>query len=147
MVDVIDLDGAVPTGPPSPMPARRGAATWLRVDLVDVRQSTVQRVRIWPEGHMLQIAGQSLLRQVPLASVDWGRVVGPAAQRMARLPDGSALCAIEAQAWDDWCARTVQAALAARSSGPKPPRRPWQRLWPLGTVALALLALGVILGR
>jgi hypothetical protein len=119
---------------------RRGAA-WLRVDLVDTRQSTVQRVRIWAEGHMLQIAGHKLLRQVPLAAVDWGSTMGPASQRMARLPDGSALCAIQTQAWDDWCDRTV------RSPQPPAPPLPWPRLWPLGTVALALLALGVFLGR
>jgi len=120
---------------------RRGAA-WLRVDLVDTRQSTVQRVRIWAEGHMLQIAGHTLLRQVPLAAVDWGAALGPAGQRMARLPDGSALCAIQTQAWDDWCDRTVRSPRAASA-----PPLPWPSLWPLGTVALALLALGLFLSH
>jgi hypothetical protein len=47
---------------------------------------------------------------VPLTQVDWRREMGPARHRMARLPDGSALCAVQPQEWDDWCRLAVPAA-------------------------------------
>ncbi len=114
----------------------RRPARWLRVDLVDVRQATVQRVRIWTEGPMLQIAGQSLLRQVPLTQIDWRQEMGPSRHRMARLPDGSTLCAVQPQEWDDWC----QLAVTSTQTRHVPAAR--RLLW-IGVVAiLGLLWLG-----
>jgi hypothetical protein len=113
----------------------RRPARWLRVDLVDVRQATVQRVRIWTEGPMLQIAGQSLLRQVPLAQIDWRHQMGPARRRMARLPDGSALCAVQPQDWDDWFKLAVPSATGRHTP------TPWLRLGMMAA-GLGLMALG-----
>ncbi len=157
MVSSIDRTGVDPGAPPLPSfwaagpasstddnsgavasrlaSAQRRQARWLRVDLVDVRQSTVQRVRIWTEGPMLQIAGQSLLRQVPLAQIDWRHQMGPARRRMARLPDGSALCAVQPQDWDDWFKLAVPSATGRHTP------TPWLRLGVMAA-ALGLMVLG-----
>ncbi|MEY4766164.1 MAG: hypothetical protein RI907_2837 [Pseudomonadota bacterium] len=74
----------------------------LRADLVDLRHATAQPVRIWLEGGLLQIAGPQVLKQVPWAQIDWFTPADPTLQRMARLPDGSRLCAVDATAWDLW---------------------------------------------
>jgi hypothetical protein len=119
------LPGLTTSSPGGPTAGPR-----LSVDLVDVRRATVQPVRIWLEGPMLQMAGRGLLRQVPMAHIDWHQSMPPQTPRTARLPDGSALCAANPQEWDAWCRLSLQAVRPALSPAHGP------RLW--GSVALGL---------
>ncbi len=129
-------DPALP-GRTTPSPGGPTAGPRLSVDLLDVRRATVQPVRIWLEGPMLQVAGRGLLRQVPMAHIDWHPSMPPQSPRMARLPDGSALCATNPQEWDAWCQRSLPSVRPTLY----PPLGP--RLWGSVAVGLTLVMLAV----
>ena len=110
--------------------AQAGRGLRLRVDLVDIRNTSVRPVQIWLEGDMLQIAAPGLMRQVALPQIDWHHSLGRQFRQTARLPDGSALCAIQPEEWDVWCAHALRPAAVHET---------WQRAdwwWLIGAVAL-----------
>jgi hypothetical protein len=91
------------------------------VDYVDRRGAPAQRVFIWMEQGMLQLAGHGVLRQIPIHHVNWPShaASGP---RTARLADGGLLHTHDGAAWDAWVSRQGMGLPSAIKS---PPSRRW----------------------
>jgi Zn-dependent protease with chaperone function len=95
----------------------------------DGHSGAVHEVLLWCEGEMLQIAGKTLMRQAPLRQVQWPERTrhGP---RLAHLPGGGSVQALESAQWDDWVAQTgLGESLVVRA----------QQSWRWALLATALL--------
>jgi len=76
-------------------------ATRLLVDYFDGLSARAHRVSMWIENDMLQLAGRDLIRQVPLAKVQWPERTRHGF-RQAHFADGGQVQALDAQQWDTW---------------------------------------------
>jgi Zn-dependent protease with chaperone function len=73
----------------------------LSVDYFDGHVSRAHRVSMWLEGHMLQLHGDDVIRQVPLPKVQWPERTRHG-MRLAHFSDGGSIQALDAAAWDEW---------------------------------------------
>jgi len=79
-------------------------STRLCMDYFDGRSAQAHPVLVWIDQGMLQLAGQGLLKQIPLRQVRWPERTRHGA-RLAHLGDGGSLHTRDSAAWDAWAHR------------------------------------------
>jgi hypothetical protein len=91
-------------------------------DYFDGHNAAAHRVSVWMADGMLQMAGRDVIRQVPLAQVQWSRP-DESTTRLIWLDDGCIVQSLNAADWDAWLAR--QALAAPKPSSPSGLGKPW----------------------
>lgn len=113
----------------------------LPVHYGDGVHARVHRVQMWVEHGMLQLAGDGLIRQVPLSRVRWSGPQG-SGLRFAHFTDGGGIQALDPAAWDQWLGQQgLSARPALAPSGLNGQRNPSSLSWRCATLATALLML------
>jgi len=113
----------------------------LPVHYGDGVHARVHRVQMWVEHGMLQLAGDGLIRQVPLSRVRWSGPQG-SGLRFAHFTDGGGIQALDPAAWDQWLGQQgLSARPALAPSGLNGQNNPSSLSWRCATLAAALLML------
>lgn len=119
----------------------------LPVHYGDGVHARVHRVQMWVEHGMLQLAGDGLIRQVPLSRVRWSGPQG-SGLRFAHFTDGGGIQALDPAAWDQWLGQQgLSAHPTLADSGPhglksqNGPNNAAHPGWRWVTLAAALLML------
>ncbi|MFT3857912.1 MAG: M48 family metallopeptidase [Aquabacterium sp.] len=110
--------------------------TKLAVDYFDGRSARAHRMQMWIEAGMLQLAGNDLIRQVPLSQVQWPERTRHGA-RQVHFDDGGSVQALDPGQWDAWYrAQELGESLVVQA----------QQSWRWTLIASALLVLVTVMG-
>lgn len=111
-------------------------STRLSVDYFDGHSARAHRVSMWIENGMLQLSGRELIRQVPLAKVNWPERTRYGA-RQAHFADGGTVQGLSESDWDNWVrAHRLGEPLVVRA----------QQSWRWTMVATVLLLMVTVMG-
>lgn len=123
------------SAPHAPRQATHSAPR-LSANYFDGHSARAHPVQLWIENDMLQLVGRDLIRQVPLAKVQWPERTRHGA-RLAHFADGGAIEALDAAQWDAWSRdQHVGETLVAQA----------QQSWRWTMVATALLLMVTVMG-